>query len=120
MERLRKSRFSTFVYLMEDLRNGHFKIGRSATPARRERTLQSEVPQIVLRISVPADENHERELHEHFAHKRLRGEWFALSSDDLVWLVSFLKRNGDVARASVDHQWLGMAFLKASDNFGAK
>ena len=120
MERLRKSHFSTFVYLMEDLRNGHFKIGRSATPARRERTLQSEVPQIVLRFSIPADENHERELHEHFTDKRLRGEWFALSSDDLVWLVSFLKRNGDVARASVDHQWLGLTFINASDDSDAK
>lgn len=94
-ERLRKSQFRTFIYVMEDLRNGHFKIGRSTTPEKRERTLQSEVPQVVLRLSIPADEKHEKELHDFFENKRVRGEWFTLCPDDLLWLVSFLKKHGD-------------------------
>jgi hypothetical protein len=120
LDRLLKSSFSTFIYLMEDLRNGHFKIGRSRSPGKRERTLQSEVPQIVLRLSIPADEKHERELHDRFANKRLRGEWFSLAPDDLQWLVSFLRGNGDVARASIDYQWLGTIFFNAPANPGAK
>jgi hypothetical protein len=52
LEMLRKSRFEAFVYLMEDSRNGAFKIGRSKTPGKRERTLQSEAPEITLRFYI--------------------------------------------------------------------
>jgi hypothetical protein len=107
IDRIRKSKFSCYVYLMEDLRNNSFKIGKSRTPGKRERTLQSEVPQIVMRFSIPAEEMHEKELHENFEGKRIRGEWFALRNEDLVWLVAYLKKHGDVSRASVDFNWLG-------------
>jgi hypothetical protein len=107
VERIRKSRFDCYIYVMEDLRNNSFKIGKSKTPGKRERTLQSEVPQIVMRLSIPAEEVHEKNLHEHFEEKRIRGEWFALKSQDLVWLVSYLKSHGDISRASVDFSWLG-------------
>ncbi len=114
LERLRRSRFKCYIYLMEDLRNGTFKIGRSKTPAKRERTLQSEVPQIVMRFSVPGEEAHEKQLHDHFQGKRLRGEWFTLTNDDLLWIVDFLKVSGDSARAIVDYQWLGAVHFTAS------
>ena len=39
---------SGFVYLMLDNRNGYIKIGYSKTPEKREKTLQSEVPDITL------------------------------------------------------------------------
>ena len=113
IERIRKSKFDCYVYVMEDLRNNLFKIGKSKTPSKRERTLQSEVPQIVMRLSMPADESHEKQLHEHFDEKRIRGEWFTLSPDELLWLVSFLKKHGDVARASIDHEWLGKIAFNA-------
>ncbi|MBI3413914.1 MAG: GIY-YIG nuclease family protein, partial [Verrucomicrobia bacterium] len=113
LDRLRKSSFTTFVYVMQDLRNGHLKIGRSTSPGKREKTLQSEVPQIVLRLSIPANDEHERQLHEQFSNKRIRGEWFALEPNDILWLVSFLKRNGDATRASVDYQWLGTISFSA-------
>jgi hypothetical protein len=111
LETLRKSRFDAFVYLMEDLRNGAFKIGRSRTPHKRERTLQSEVPQVALRFSIPADLDHEKQLHAHFDKKNRRGEWFDLAEDDLIWIVTFLKENGDTARAYVDHEWLGKVYF---------
>ena len=111
---LRQSQFDCFIYLMEDLRNKTFKIGRSKTPGKRERTLQSEVPEIVMRFSIPADDAHERELHDHFESKRLRGEWFMLTNEDLVWIVNFLKTNGDVSRAIVDTRWLGEIHLMAA------
>jgi hypothetical protein len=99
---------------MEDLRNKTFKIGRSKTPGKRERTLQSEVPQIVMRFSVPAEEAHEKQLHDRFQSRRMRGEWFALTNDDLVWIVEFLKVSGDSFRAVVDYQWLGAIHFASS------
>jgi hypothetical protein len=104
---LRRSKFDCFIYLMEDPRNRSFKIGRSRTPGKRERTLQSEVPQVVMRFSIPAEEECERQLHSHFECKRFRGEWFTLTNDDLVWIVAFLKANGDPSRAIMDYNWLG-------------
>ncbi len=112
-ERLKKSNYSTFVYIMQDMRNGTFKIGRSITPGKRERTLQSEVPEIVLRFSIPADEIHEKHLHDHFDNKNLRGEWFALEPSELIWVISYLKQHGDLERASGNLEWLGQMFLLA-------
>jgi|GEM_PF-6182130 hypothetical protein len=120
LEALSKSRFDSFVYIMEDRRNGTFKIGRSKTPGKRERTLQSEVPEIVLRFSVPAADDHERRLHDRFDPKRLRGEWFNLTEDELLWIVSFLKKNGDVSRISADYEWLGRIALNASSKVGGE
>jgi len=114
LELLRRSQFNCYVYLMEDLRNKTFKIGRSKTPGKRERTLQSEVPQIVMRFSVPAEEAHEKQLHDRFQSRRMRGEWFALTNDDLVWIVEFLKVSGDSFRAVVDYQWLGAIHFASS------
>lgn len=112
--RLRKSQFTAFIYLMEDLRNGLFKIGRSLTPSKREQTLQSEAPDVLLRVAIPADQEHETELHRQFVSKRVRGEWFRLGVDDVLRLVSFLKENGDGDRAKIDYQWLGTIFFKSS------
>ena len=106
-DRLRKSRFNTFIYLMEDLRNGLFKISRSVTPEKRERTLQSEVPQVQMRFSIPGEEKHEGDLHENLSGKRIRGEWFSLEADDIVCVVSFLKQHGDADRAWLDNEWFG-------------
>lgn len=111
--RLRRSQFITFVYLMEDKRNRRFKIGRSRTPGKREKTLQSEVPDITLRFSIPADESHERTLHERFRDRRVRGEWFELSADDVLEIVDYLKTQGDTDRATVDFNWLGDLFFRA-------
>jgi hypothetical protein len=113
-EQLRRSRFTTFVYLMEDPRNGAFKIGRSRTPGIRERTLQSEVPETLLRFSIPAEEEHEKTLHARFRHRHIRGEWFGLTPDDLLEVITFLKENGDAERASGDFHWLGRLFASSS------
>lgn len=113
-ERLRKSRFNTFIYVMEDLRNGLFKIGRSMTPEKRERTLQSEVPQVQMCFLIPGEEKHERELHENFSAKRIRGEWFSLDADDLFRVVSYLKQSGDADRASLDNEWFGKICFQAN------
>lgn len=118
LDRLRKSGFRTFLYVMEDTRNGRFKIGHSKTPGKRERTLQPEVPSVTLRFSIPADEEHEKQLHDHFDNKNLRGEWFSLTAEELLWTISFLKTNGDTAHASVDYEWLGKLYFQAAAKIG--
>nr|DAZ32080.1 MAG TPA: meiotically up-regulated protein 113 [Caudoviricetes sp.] len=73
------------TYLMRDLNTGLTKIGKSISPSARERTLQSEKPTISLfKIS---DSLIERELHELFRIKRVRGEWFNLTDDDIEHIV---------------------------------
>jgi hypothetical protein len=79
---------------------------RPATPIERVQEIaRSEA--LHMRFSIPAEEAREKELHERFDAKRIRGEWFELSQDELMWLVSFLKSNGDTARSFVDFDWLG-------------
>ena len=111
LERLRRSNFKIFVYLMEDIRNGLFKIGQSQTPEKREKTLQSEVPETSLRFYMPAHDTAEKELHEMFSKKRVRGEWFELTPQDIISVIGFLKQKGDLSRASADYEWLGKITL---------
>jgi hypothetical protein len=74
-----KRRKPTFIYLVLDERTGYVKIGRAKNPSARERTLQSENPQVAMLFCSPADAELERELHREFAQHRIRGEWFELS-----------------------------------------
>lgn len=74
---------SVFVYLMRNERNGFIKIGCSKSPAYREKTLQSEEPEVSLLFAYLGEPDLERGLHKLFASKRIRGEWFALSEEDI-------------------------------------
>jgi hypothetical protein len=80
-----------YVYLMKNKRNGFYKIGKSIAPRVRERTLQSEEPEIEMVFKVQVDESAERKLHAAYAEKRLRGEWFSLSRFDVRKIVKDLK-----------------------------
>jgi hypothetical protein len=111
LERLRRSNFKIYVYLMEDMRNGLFKIGQNQTPEKREKTLQSEVPETSLRFYMPAHDTAEQELHEMFSAKRVRGEWFELKPKDILSVIEFLKQKGDLSRVSADFDWLGKITL---------
>ena len=71
------------VYLMYNTRNDLIKIGQSKHPNSREKTLQSEEPEIVLLAMWQAPKSVEKELHKKFSSKRKRGEWFHLSFNDL-------------------------------------
>ena len=75
------------TYLMKDFFRGVDKIGKSINPQVRERTLQSEVPTIELVHVI--DEDIEKHLHEKFSAKRIRGEWFNLSNNDLNYITSW-------------------------------
>jgi hypothetical protein len=76
----------TKIYVMLDKNTGYFKIGRSHNPKKREKTLQSEKPTIELLFSFDATEELEKELHVVFGDKRIRGEWFYLTEDDIFYI----------------------------------
>ena len=80
---------SCYTYLMRDESTGYYKIGMSKEPTYRERTLQCEKPTISLLWSkkfATRSEAREQEksLHQRYAHKNKRGEWFRLSEQDVI------------------------------------
>lgn len=77
----------TFIYLMKNSRNNLVKIGYSVDPSFREKTLQSEEPEIDLIASWIGSCEDEQALHRRYKEKRVRGEWFRLSADDVDQLV---------------------------------
>jgi hypothetical protein len=72
-----------YIYLMYNNRNYHFKIGKSWNPKHREKTLQAEAPEISMVAVWKASYKLERNLHNRYKHKRLRGEWFNLTFKEL-------------------------------------
>lgn len=81
-----------YLYLMHDTKNGYYKIGMSKEPQYREKTLQSEKPSIELVCTkeLPSRDiarAFEAALHNVFAQKRIRGEWFELSNNDVAMLM---------------------------------
>lgn len=94
----------TFVYLMKNTRNGYYKIGRSDNPKFREKTLQSEEPEVELLHVWPGTKLIEEGLHAEFSSCRVRGEWFNLEDSDLTCLVGMMNNPGAIWRASLQGQ----------------
>lgn len=81
----RRGRFG-YIYLMKNLRNGMIKIGWSTDPCFREQTLQSEEPEVELFFFAAGHIDLEASLHNRFATKRKRGEWFQLTDEDIAYV----------------------------------
>jgi prophage antirepressor-like protein len=76
---------SSKTYLMVDNSNGYVKIGKSINPKKRERTLLSEKP--TIKLLFVCENNVESELHQKYASKRIRGEWYKISLDEVASIV---------------------------------
>lgn len=74
------------TYLMYDSNTNFTKIGKSKNPQQRERTLQAEKPTISL--FAISEKDVEKELHQKYASRRIRGEWFDLSEDEINAILS--------------------------------
>ena len=90
IKRIPKKDIDTNVYVMIDTNTGYYKIGRSVNPKIREKTLQSEKPTIEMLFNKKATNKEEKQLHELFKDKRLRGEWFDLTAKDLDTIKEYL------------------------------
>ena len=80
------------TYLMIDENTGFYKIGYSKNVEYREKTLQSEKP--VIKLLFYCDNFIETELHKKYKSKRIRGEYFNLSADDIIDIYEIFKVNG--------------------------
>ena len=79
-------KIKTNVYIMIDHNTKYCKIGRSDNPLKREKTLQSEKPTIELIYKFECEYGIEKELHNKFNDKKIRGEWFNLDNNDIEYI----------------------------------
>lgn len=93
---------SGHVYCLSD-QLGHFKIGFSGKLDSRIKQLSTQPPfdlQLIHAHLVYDMRSYESAFHKLFAAKRLKGEWFALSADDIdsfvyeSWLSAYLRKFG--------------------------
>lgn len=79
-----------YIYVIRDKDvTGHYKIGRTNSPYIRLSTFEVKLPFEIEIIAIFACQNAtimESELHQRYAHKRVRGEWFALDESDIAEL----------------------------------
>ena len=85
-----------FIYLMQDLNTKFYKIGMSKSPFYREKTLQSENPNILLLCckefpTRPEAYSQEQLLHQQYSQYKVRGEWFNFSAIQLLKIEDFFK-----------------------------
>lgn len=81
-DREKKQSPKGYVYMISNKRNGYTKIGFSKKPKFREKTLQSEEPEIEMIFKGTGTMEDEKSLHDEYCSKRVRGEWFDLSDND--------------------------------------
>lgn len=98
-----------FIYLIQSLENGYYKIGVSKHPQKRRSGLQTGNPSPTKLIEVYQTEyanQIERALQRRYAHFHKEGEWFDLSITEEVRFkdecrkieesIEFLKKSGNV------------------------
>jgi hypothetical protein len=78
------------VYIIQDIDvTGYYKIGKTQQPVDRIGHFDTMLPfdvQVVHLITSKDCNALETVLHRHFASKRVRGEWFALTDADVQWI----------------------------------
>lgn len=82
---------SGFVYLMRS-KNDKYKIGFSKDPKKRLKSLQNDTPFELecLRVIQTDDmKGLERDMHEYYKSKRVAGEWFDLSQEDISYFMNY-------------------------------
>jgi len=82
-------RYNRKTYLMKDDTTGLYKIGKSNNPKFREKTLQSQKPNINL-VKIWNDDI-EGHLHKLYHRQRIRGEWFHLNPIQIRYICTHYK-----------------------------
>mgnify|MGYP003147053533 FL=1 len=82
-----KTKKEDSLYLMKNNRDGRYKIGISSDPEYREKTLQSQEPDIKLVGNWDTLAKYERAWHDYFSEWRQRGEWFDLELSQVRFMV---------------------------------
>jgi hypothetical protein len=78
-----------YIYVFNDTQKKMFKIGYAKYPSQRLKQCQTgnagKIAE-VCRIATNDMKSLEKELHRLYAHRRVAGEWFQLTWDDLAEL----------------------------------
>tara|TARA_R100000951_G_scaffold57000_1_gene47848 strand:- start:7 stop:510 length:504 start_codon:yes stop_codon:yes gene_type:complete len=74
------------TYLIKNNHTKLYKIGYSKNPKHRERTLQSQEPNIKM-VKI-WDKNIEKKLHKLYSEYRVRGEWFNLTPIQVKYICT--------------------------------
>jgi predicted GIY-YIG superfamily endonuclease len=80
-----------YVYVVKS-DSGHYKIGKTNNPNDRMSTFSVKLPmEVEYLVLIQSHSYHRLEsaLHKQYAHKRINGEWFALSPTDLMHLEHY-------------------------------
>jgi predicted GIY-YIG superfamily endonuclease len=75
-----------YVYLLRSI-SGYYKIGKAKNPERRMKTFGVQLPfEVEFEHVIRCDDMnaYEKELHRRHASKRINGEWFDLSPEDVA------------------------------------
>ena len=106
-----------FVYLLKTS-IGAWKIGASKSPKERIMDFKNLPFLIELEHEIESADARkiERALHYHFRGKRIRGEWFGLSDDDVL-LIKTIRRCDDISNLPppIESDW--NARSKSRDGF---
>ena len=92
------------VYFLQLGDGGPIKVGVAVNPLTRMANIQagSSVP-VFLRGVVPGSYDKEREIHQHLAGHRIRGEWFTPAPEVLVYVRRLIR---EAAFPLSDDAWL--------------
>lgn len=78
-----------YVYFVQEYMTGSFKIGKTKHIDRRMNVFNVKLPfENKLIFLIKTADHHQTEIafHRHFSDKRLEGEWFKLTREDLAWV----------------------------------
>lgn len=94
-----------YIYIGQD-QNGLFKIGMTNDYSKRLKQIQNMNPNFGFFCVIPVDDPRgtEKILHSRFASKRMVGEWFQLSADDIQAII-YEYRGIDVPIEEIELHW---------------
>ncbi len=78
-----------YVYFVQEHMTGSFKIGKTKNIEKRMNIFGVKLPfenKLIYLIKTANHHQTEAAFHKHFSDKRLEGEWFSLSKEDLSWI----------------------------------
>lgn len=83
---------TTYTYIINRRHTNEYKIGKSKTPLKRIKPLQTgNAGKLDIVDCFHSDEKLEARLHRMFALDRTKGEWFIFSEQKLEFLLTFLR-----------------------------
>ncbi|MGD7044956.1 GIY-YIG nuclease family protein [Jeotgalibacillus proteolyticus] len=78
-----------YVYFVQEYMNGTFKIGKTKYVDKRMNLFSVKLPfenKLIHLVKTGDHHKTEKAFHHHFSEKRVEGEWFSLSKEDVDWI----------------------------------